>query len=705
MKKTLLTMATIGFATAVFGQGYVLFENANTSSGTVNLYTEDGPFAEPGTYTVALLWYNGSSYQQIAVYATGPNGDYEGKFYGPGVAITVPTYSATGTFIVQGWTGNYSNYTAAAAAGGAELIGQTAPFVAFESTNAATAPSVAAIIGRAPYWDGELVLAPLPVPTISNQPVSISTYVGSNVAFGVTAGGPSLSYQWQFNGSSLPTATNSNLSLADVQLTNAGNYDVIVTNIYGSVTSSVAVLSVGPAGAPSVYVNSNLASITASAVGSAAISLVSGFTNGFVFYTLDGSPPTSSSILYQSSFTLTNSAIIKAIGYRSDFNQSATMQPLALAIVPLYTISNSVSGVGSVSFSPNTNLFVSNSAVTLTATAGSNWVFQQWTGDVNSTANPLTLNVDTNLNIEAVFVPSGRFLTLTTPGGGTVMANGEIITGAYYPSNSVVTLTATTNSGWTFMGWQGGITSSSNPYYLNMTEAYHIRGIFGTVLTTNPVGGGQIILSKSNLFDYGDAVTASAVPNNGNYLVLWSGTASGTNNPVTTTVTNPAINALFGTLPVNKLSLSVVVVGGGQVAISPQQSYYNYGDTVTLTATPNYTLYFDGWSGGHSDTNSTTVVTMTTNLVVYANFGSQPIVPPSMGVAIALVPPLVAITITGTVGNDYVIQKTSDFSDPSSWITVTNLVLSVPVQSWVDSNQDVTLPANSREFYRVLPHP
>jgi hypothetical protein len=97
-----------------------------------------------------------------------------------------------------------------------------------------------------------------------------------------------------------------------------------------------------------------------------------------------------------------------------------------------------------------------------------------------------------------------------------------------------------------------------------------------------------------------------------------------------------AINALFIPLPANEFSLSTVVLGNGSVSISPQQSYYVPGAVVTLTATPNApTVPFYGWMGGDNSTNSTTTVTMTTNLIVYANFSALP--PPSPAAAVAII--------------------------------------------------------------------
>lgn len=88
---------------------------------------------------------------------------------------------------------------------------------------------------------------PTGVPAINVPPVSQTAYIGDSVTFTVIAGGQSpLSYQWRFNSVDLVGQTNSSLAIAPVQLGNAGNYSVLVTNQAGSVTSTDAVLTVLP---------------------------------------------------------------------------------------------------------------------------------------------------------------------------------------------------------------------------------------------------------------------------------------------------------------------------------------------------------------------------------------------------------------------------------------------------------------------------
>ena len=89
----------------------------------------------------------------------------------------------------------------------------------------------------------------LHAPSITNQPASQVVTVGSNVTFTVGAlGNPPLRYAWLFNGTPISGKTNTTLSIPNVQLTNAGNYSVVVTDFVGTVTSvvtsSVATLTV-----------------------------------------------------------------------------------------------------------------------------------------------------------------------------------------------------------------------------------------------------------------------------------------------------------------------------------------------------------------------------------------------------------------------------------------------------------------------------
>jgi hypothetical protein len=98
-----------------------------------------------------------------------------------------------------------------------------------------------------PYSATILSLAP-GAPVITTQPASQTAAVGSNVQFSVVATGtPAPAYQWNKNGVALNGANSASLTLTNVQMTDAGDYTVTVSNSVGGVTSDKATLTVNAA--------------------------------------------------------------------------------------------------------------------------------------------------------------------------------------------------------------------------------------------------------------------------------------------------------------------------------------------------------------------------------------------------------------------------------------------------------------------------
>jgi len=82
-------------------------------------------------------------------------------------------------------------------------------------------------------------------PVIVKNPLPRSVLVGEAVSFEVTATGTApLSYQWRKDGVDIEGATSASYSLAAAALSDAGTYDVVVSNEVDSVTSTPAALSV-----------------------------------------------------------------------------------------------------------------------------------------------------------------------------------------------------------------------------------------------------------------------------------------------------------------------------------------------------------------------------------------------------------------------------------------------------------------------------
>lgn len=102
--------------------------------------------------------------------------------------------------------------------------------------------------GNTLLYDFENGLGALAVPVITAQPTSVTNKAGDSVTFTVSATNnpPVLyqSYQWVCDGTNIPGATSRNLTLSNVQLSNAGSYWAVVSSTGGMVESTVAQLSV-----------------------------------------------------------------------------------------------------------------------------------------------------------------------------------------------------------------------------------------------------------------------------------------------------------------------------------------------------------------------------------------------------------------------------------------------------------------------------
>jgi len=81
-------------------------------------------------------------------------------------------------------------------------------------------------------------------PVITAQPVSRTNHAGSTAVFSVQAQGTAPDYQWYKKGVPVSGGTQTELVLAGVTEGDAGVFSVVVSNAYGSVSSTAATLTV-----------------------------------------------------------------------------------------------------------------------------------------------------------------------------------------------------------------------------------------------------------------------------------------------------------------------------------------------------------------------------------------------------------------------------------------------------------------------------
>ncbi len=150
--------------------------------------------------------------------------------------------------------------------------------------------------------NGPIILNTIPL-EFSLEPPSLSTFLGATATFQVTniVGQGTFTYQWQFNNTNIDGATNSSLSLASLQLNQAGTYSVVVGNGYGKVTNNV-VLAVQPfafnVGAAHPLMTTNGLKVQLDSVYSSAPVILFASTNLATWLPILTNPPTTGSVLF-----------------------------------------------------------------------------------------------------------------------------------------------------------------------------------------------------------------------------------------------------------------------------------------------------------------------------------------------------------------------------------------------------------------------
>ncbi|WP_373524179.1 BspA family leucine-rich repeat surface protein [Aquiflexum sp.] len=209
---------------------------------------------------------------------------------------------------------------------------------------------------------------------------------------------------------------------------------------------------------------------------------------------------------------------------------------------PTYTLSTLVSPSegGKINISPSAGPYNEGQTVTLTPEANPNWVFQKWEGDASGSSSPLTITMNSNKSVTAVFIKRDYPLNITIEGEGTV--NEIIITnpsGREYPHGTTVELTPVPKDGWVFESWGGDLSGTEVPKRItvdgvkNVTAKFKLReyplnitiegeGTFTEVIVTNPSG---------KEYPHGTTVELTPVPAEGWVFESWGGDLSGNEVP------------------------------------------------------------------------------------------------------------------------------------------------------------------------------
>jgi hypothetical protein len=166
------------------------------------------------------------------------------------VTVTAANTGIVGTETEQAWvTANFDQFSGVNVTASATNWSSSNPKVlSVNSSGMITGLSggtatVSATLGGMTGTSAVITVA-ITKPTITQEPVSATNFVGQTAVFSIQVLGGQLSYQWSEGSTAIPGATNSTLTLPDVTLANAGNYKVVVSNALGSTNSAVVSLTV-----------------------------------------------------------------------------------------------------------------------------------------------------------------------------------------------------------------------------------------------------------------------------------------------------------------------------------------------------------------------------------------------------------------------------------------------------------------------------
>ncbi len=510
-----------------------------------------------------------------------------------------------------------------------------------------------------------LTVTNVPV-TITTQPASQAVPVGTPVTLAVTANGTvPLSYQWQVNatdladGGRISGSTTSQLVITNAQTSDsATNYLVVVSNVVGAVTSSVAVVTVTNIPPASTLQPTNqflgagvTATFVVTAAGTAPLSYqwqVNGtnLVDGTNLVTGEVFTGSTSNVLTLANVQTNDNGSYSVIVTNAGGSVTSSNAVLTVQVSPVIIVQ------------PTNQAVAAGSSVTLAVTAvGMVPLSYQWQvngtnlvdggGISGSTTNVLTINNAQTNN-------SGTYSVTVTNLAGSVTSSNAVLTVALAPVILVqpVSQSMAVGDTATFAVSAVGELPLSYQWQVNGTNL-----VDGTNLITGGVFSGS---TASTL-----TITNVQTTNSGFYSVVITNVAgSVTSSNAQLTVTNVPVAII--TQPINwtvyvgrVFALNVVAIGTAPLSYQWQKNGTNVLDEGDILGSTNSLLTFSypvtSDSGNYSVivTNITGAVTSSVAVVLVTNIPPAILVQPTNQLVGAGATATFAVTATGTAPLGY----------------------------------------------------
>ena len=275
-------------------------------------------------------------------------------------------------------------------------------------------------------------------------------------------------------------------------------------------------------------------------------------------------------------------------------------------------LSKNVSSAGSVS---GDGTYVEGSSVTVKATTTTTgYTFLGWyeNGSKVSSNQNYTFTISKNKTLEAKW----RINNYSVYVAKNISVAGSISGDGNYDHGTSVTVIATTNEGYTFLGWyeNGSMVSSNVSYTFTAAsnKSFEARWQINnhTVSTTQNLSAAGTVSGGGN-YDYGTSITVTATTNKGYTFQGWYEDGVEVSlNASYTFVLSDGDKTLEARWKADILSISLTTNGIEGCSVRGGGNY-DYGSSVTVTARDNGSCRFIGWYENDTRVSSSTDYTFT----------------------------------------------------------------------------------------------